>query len=306
MAGLHIGRRIDGRPFLLPDISRMEHTLIGGKTGTGKSGLVSAIGAELAVRPEIAIVGIDLKLMELALWRARLTALANTADDASILLGLVVEEICRRNRLLELHGLRFWNPKHGPWIVLVIDELARLAGVAVEHLIEQAETTTQLDPETGRPVKLDSNLHKHAKDALAVRMALIDWIVAVGRAAGVILIAATQYPTADVIDSSIRSQFGLRFMLRVISREQVAVILGQGNEQHIQPDSIPVAERGGFWCVGNPGDPRAVRGRALFFNDATLLNRFRSNAHLRIDQSEVFKPHAASHLHIVPTPGAPT
>lgn len=300
MSSLTIGRRIDGRPFELPGVAQLEHTLIGGKTGTGKSGLTAAIGAELATDPEVALLGIDLKLMELALWRPRLTSLANTAEDASLLLGLVVAEICRRNRLLESHGLRFWDTRHGPWIVLFVDELARLAGVAVEHLIDQAQASAALDPETGRPVKLDAGLARHAKEALAIRMALIDWIVAVGRAAGVRLVAATQYPTADVIDSNIRTQFGLRFMLRVISREQVAVILGQGNEQHIQPDSIPVAERGGFWCVGNPGDPRAVRGRALLFNDATLANRFRTTAHLRVDQTAVFKADLRPFLRAVP------
>ncbi|MEM9656641.1 MAG: FtsK/SpoIIIE domain-containing protein [Actinomycetota bacterium] len=299
MSSLVIGRRLDGRPFELAEVGRLEHTLIGGKTGTGKSGLTAAIGAELARHPDVALVGIDLKLMELALWRPRLTALANTADDASVLLALVVAEICRRNELLESQGLRFWHPKHGPWLVVFVDELARLAGVAVEHLIDQAHTSIEVDPATGSPVKLDGNLARHAKDALAVRMALIDWIVAVGRAAGVTLIAATQYPTADVIDSSIRSQFGLRFMLRVISREQVAVILGQGNEQHIRPDSIPVAERGGFWCVGNPGDNHASRGRAFLFNDATLAHRFNSTAHLRVEQSEVFKADPARHLQAI-------
>ncbi|MGH1492074.1 MAG: FtsK/SpoIIIE domain-containing protein [Acidimicrobiales bacterium] len=301
MQGLLIGRRMDGRDFYLPPVSRLEHALIGGKTGTGKSGLTAAIAAELARCPDVALIGIDLKLMELALWRPRLTALANTADEASLLLALVVAEIVRRNQLLESLGLRYWDPRHGPWIVLFVDELARLAGIAVEHLLDQANASTETDPTTGRPVKLDTNLARQAKDALAVRMALIDWIVAVGRAAGIRLIAATQYPTADVIDSNIRSQFGLRFMLRVISREQVAVILGAGNEQHIQPDSIPVTERGGFWCVGNPGDPRATRGRAFMFNDTTLTNRFRSTSHLRIDQTQVFKADPTPHLHAVPT-----
>ncbi|MEM9656443.1 MAG: FtsK/SpoIIIE domain-containing protein, partial [Actinomycetota bacterium] len=277
-----IGRRIDGRPFLLATLALLEHILIGGKTGTGKSGLTSAIGADLAQRRDVALVGIDLKLTELALWRPRLTALATTANEASLLLALVVAEIRRRNELMERHNLRMWQPDLGPWIVLVIDELARLAGIAVEHLLEQAQTSTELDPTTGRPVKLDANLHRQAKDALAVRMALIDWIVAVGRAAGVKLIAATQYPTADVIDSAIRSQFGLRFMLRVISKEQVAVILGAGNQNHIEPDSIPASERGGFWCVGNPGDHRPVRGRAFWFNDPTLTQRFQTTSHLRI------------------------
>lgn len=299
MPGLTIGRRLDGQPFTLAPPGRLEHTLIGGKTGTGKSGLTAAIAAELACQPNVAIVGVDLKLMELALWRPRMTCLANTADEASLLLGMTVAEICRRNELLKSLGLRFWDPSLGPWIVVFVDELARLAGIAVEHLLDQAQTSTELDPKTGRPAKLDANLARHAKDALSIRMALIDWIVAVGRAAGVTLIAATQYPTADVIESSIRAQFGLRFMLRVISREQVAVILGQGNELHIRPDSIPVNERGGFWCVGNPGDNRATRGRALLFNDTTLTHRMTSTAHLRVDQADVFKADPARHLHAI-------
>ncbi|MEM9656562.1 MAG: hypothetical protein AAGA65_31095, partial [Actinomycetota bacterium] len=69
MPGLVIGRRLDGRPFELAEVGRLEHTLIGGKTGTGKSGLTAAIGAELARHADVALVGIDLKLMELALWR---------------------------------------------------------------------------------------------------------------------------------------------------------------------------------------------------------------------------------------------
>ncbi len=296
MQDLLIGRRIDGRPFTIPGPDGLPHILIGGETGSGKSGLTSSIGAELARQPNVAIVGIDPKLMELALWRPRLTALANTADETSVVLALVVAEMCRRNRLLQELGYRMWRHRLGPWIVLVIDELARLAGIAVEHLLRQAKATTEIDPKTGNPKKLDRDLARNARDSLAVRMALIDWIAAVGRAAGITLVTATQYPTAEVIDPSIRTQLGLRFMLRVISREQVGVILGAGNENHITPDSIPASQRGGFWCVGNPGDPRAVRGRAFKFNDTTLTNRFHSTRHLRIDQAEAFKADPTEHL----------
>ena len=291
MRDLVVGRRFDGRPFTIPCAARLPHTLIGGETGGGKSCLMAAIGAELAINPEVAIVGVDLKLMELALWRTRLSALANDADDASLLLANVVAEIDRRNDFLASVGLRMWQAKFGPWIVLVIDELARLAGIAVERLLEQARLSTNVDPETGLPAPGDSKMFRAAKDALAVRLAMIEHIVAVGRAAGVTLVCATQYPTADVIDPAIRSQLGLRFMLRVISREQVGVILGAGNQNNIAPDSIPVSERGGFWCVGNPDDPRPVRARSTLLTDATVKRRFADTAHLRIPQTDVFKPH---------------
>lgn len=299
MQDLLIGRRYDGRPFTAPSIDRLPHVLVAGETGSGKSGLTSTLGAELAINPHVAIVGIDLKLMELALWRPRLTALANTADDASLLLALVVSEMNRRNEFLERRLLRNWHHQFGPWIVVFIDELARLAGIAVERLIEQAQRSIEVDPKTGGPKKLDSSLMRSAKQSLAVRMALIDWIAAVGRAAGITLVTATQYPTAEVIDPSIRSQLALRFMLQVTSKEQVAVILGAGNQHNIAPASIPVSERGGFWCVGLPNDPRPVRARTMRLNDATVRTRFQSTAHLRIERADVFKADPGHHLEVV-------
>ncbi|MEM9656348.1 MAG: FtsK/SpoIIIE domain-containing protein [Actinomycetota bacterium] len=283
MHRLMIGRRIDGRPFVLPEAGSIPHILIAGKTGGGKSVLMSAIGAELACDPNVAMVGIDTKLMELALWRSRLTALANTADDASLLLANVVSEIDRRNALLMSLGLRSWEPGLGHYLFVFIDELARLAGVAVEKLLHQARS---IDPEDSRA---DARVFRAAKDALAVRLAMIEHIAAVGRAAGVTLVCATQYPTADVIDPAIRSQLGLRFMLRVVSREQVRVILGDGNQQQISPDSIPESEPGGFWSIGLPGAARPVRARSLLLTDATLRQRFRDTSHLRPTQRDVFR-----------------
>ena len=76
-------------------------------------------------------------------------------------------------------GLRSWELEHGPRIYLFIDELARLAGVAVEKLLAQARST---NPDGDRA---DARMFRAAKDALAVRLAMIEHIAAVGRAAGV-------------------------------------------------------------------------------------------------------------------------
>lgn len=276
--GLAVGRRIDGRPFRIPHPADLPHQLVGGETGSGKSGLLAAQGAALASEAAVAMVGIDLKLTELARWHPRLTALATTPRDASVLLALLVAEMHRRNAVMMALGVRKWSPDLGPWIVVVIDELARLAGVETEKLLTQALSDT-----------VDAKLVRQAKDALGVRLAMIDQLAALGRAPGIRLITATQYPTADVVEPSIRSQLGLRFMCRVISREQVAVILGAGNEATISPSSIPVGERGGFWCVGHPDDPRPLRGRAVLVDDDTMDARFAACAHLRVPQSEVFK-----------------
>jgi S-DNA-T family DNA segregation ATPase FtsK/SpoIIIE len=282
--GLVVGRRLDGRPFHIPLPEQLPHQLIGGETGSGKSGLLAAQGAALAGLESVAMVGIDLKLTELARWHPRLTALATTPKDASMLLALSVAEMHRRNAVMQTLGLRKWNTDLGPWVFVIVDELARLAGIAVEQLLVQALADS-----------VDAKLVRQAKDALGIRLAMIDQLAALGRAPGIRLVTATQYPTAEVIDSSIRSQLTLRFMLRVISREQIAVILGAGNETNITPSSIPVRERGGFWCAGLPDDPRPVRGRALLVDDDTLDARFGSLAHLRVPQAEVFKADPEQH-----------
>ena len=80
-------------------------------------------------------------------------------------------------------------------------------------------------------------------------------LVARGRAAGVIVCAATQKPGADVVPSALRDLFGFRLAMRCTTPQASDTILGQGwASAGSDASTIPGAQRG----VGYP----ARRGRA--------------------------------------------
>ena len=53
-------------------------------------------------------------------------------------------------------------------------------------------------------------------------------LVARGRAAGIIVVAATQKPSADIVPSALRDLFGFRWALRCNTPQASDTILGQG------------------------------------------------------------------------------
>jgi DNA segregation ATPase FtsK/SpoIIIE-like protein len=91
-------------------------------------------------------------------------------------------------------------------------------------------------------------------------------LVARGRAAGVIVVAATQKPAADVVPSSLRDLFGFRLAMRCTTRDASDTILGQGwaslghNAATIAP-----AQRGIGYLLAEDGLP--VRMRAFYVDD---------------------------------------
>ncbi len=135
MSGLDIGRRFDARPLLLPR-PYCPHILIGGETGSGKSGVCNALIGALAGIPNVAICGVDLKLVELSPWRDRLTVLATTPAEAHQLLIYLRRLIRDRAEFLQSRGLRIWDDQHGPWVVVLIDELAELQAIDVDVLAD--------------------------------------------------------------------------------------------------------------------------------------------------------------------------
>ena len=70
-------------------------------------------------------------------------------------------------------------------------------------------------------------LAEDRKQRTAVAEVLRD-LVARGRAAGVIVCAATQKPAADVVPSALRDLFGFRLGLRCNTRDASDTILGSG------------------------------------------------------------------------------
>lgn len=186
-----IGVSEDGRPVTVVLLRR--HALIGGTTGSGKSGLLNVIIAVLAACRDVVLWGIDLKGgMELQPWAACFDRLATTPEQANELFRDAVAELNRRARDLAARGKRVHDPSpQEPALVVIADEYAEL-------------------PEESHD----------CADSIARR----------GRAPAVTLIAATQRPTQAAMgkDTAVRSQMDMRLCLRVRERRDVDLILGQG------------------------------------------------------------------------------
>ena len=275
-SGLDIGRRFDARPLVVP-WPHCPHILIGGETGSGKSGVCNALIGAWAGLPNVVLLGVDLKLVELSPWRDRLTVLATTPGEADWLFVQLRELIRVRSRWLEDNGYRKWRDEFGPWVVLVVDELAELQALDVDVLVQAVN-----DPDTSNTIL------RSGRNGQQIRTALLGSLARVARFCGVTIVGATQYPSAEVLDQQIRTQLTIRVMLRVASGEQVNVVLGQGHANKISANSIGPAERGGLWIVGTPDAPKPVRGRAHWVSDEDVANRVATTAHLTLPPDVVF------------------
>jgi FtsK/SpoIIIE family len=171
------------------------HTLAGGTTGSGKSGCINVIMANLTACTDTVIWAIDLKQgMELAPWTPCLGRLATTPAQARALLADAAAIVGARARHLAAAGKRTWEPSPArPALVIVIDEYAELAS-----LVPTAAADT-------------------------------DSIARLGRAVAVTLVAATQRPTQQAMGQrAVRSQMDVRIAFRVRERRDTDLILGPG------------------------------------------------------------------------------
>jgi len=90
-----------------------------------------------------------------------------------------------------------------------------------------------------------------------------------GRAAGVVLILATQRPAGDIIPTSIRDLIGYRLAFRAPTRDAVDVILGKGSAARGADSSlIPGFARGVGWLIADGADP--IRLKTFILTDAQI------------------------------------
>jgi DNA segregation ATPase FtsK/SpoIIIE, S-DNA-T family len=89
-------------------------------------------------------------------------------------------------------------------------------------------------------------------------------LVARGRAAGVIVILATQRPSQQVIDPSMRDLFGYRWAFRCTTDSSSDVVLGHGwaAEGYTAAGIDPMA-RGVGWLLSESGLPRRIKAAYL-------------------------------------------
>ena len=87
-----------------------------------------------------------------------------------------------------------------------------------------------------------------------------------------IIILATQRPSHQVIDPSMRDLFGYRWAFRCTTDSSSDVVLGQGwaNEGYTAADIDPLA-RGVGWLLSETGVPRRIKAAYLDDDDIKYL-----------------------------------
>ncbi|MGH3611156.1 MAG: FtsK/SpoIIIE domain-containing protein [Pseudonocardia sp.] len=237
---------------------RVEVTLIyrnllsGGEPGSGKSSLLNTIIAHAALASDARLWLFDGKIVELGPWRP--VADVFVGNDIALALCKLRElqaEMDLRYLMLAHAGRRKIVRTDGlEVIVCVIDELAYFS-VTIGSKEEQEEFKT-----------------------------LVRDLVARGRAAGVVVIAATQRPSADIIPTSLRDLFGYRVAFRCTTDSSSDIILSNGwaKEGHSAKNIHPTDLGVGFLLAegGIPG-----RFKAAYLTDAQIQAIIAVAKHLR-------------------------
>jgi hypothetical protein len=217
-------------------VTLFEHNLlVGGEPGAGKSVAISQLVAAAALDPFATLWLLDGKVVELAAWRRCARGFAGADITEATMLLLRVRQVMddRYQQLLEAGRRKI---AHGTGLhVVVIDELALYSTW----------------PE------------RKARDHFAE---VLRDLVARGRAAGVIVIVATQKPSSEVVPTSLRDLFGHRWALRCTTDAASDTILGSGwATRGTSAALINPAQRGVGWLLHESGQP--VRLRAFHLDD---------------------------------------
>src|SRR5690606_33044406 len=106
-------------------------------------------------------------------------------------------------------------------------------------------------------------------------VALLRDLVARGRAVGIIVIAATQRPSVDIIPTSLRDIFSWRFATRCTTEASSDIILGRGwAEAGYNAARIAPEDQGVGYLIAEGGTPRLVKAAYLSDDDITRVARF--------------------------------
>jgi archaellum biogenesis ATPase FlaH len=230
-----IGTDENGRPVTIGLPER--NVLIGGEPGAGKSVFLSLLVAAAALDRAVTLTLLDGKLVELAAWRGcAVNNVGPSVSDAIDVLSVIQSEMDERYRTLLALRRRKIEPGSGiPLHVVVIDELAFYLG------------------------------GQDRKQRLEIIELLRD-LVSRGRAAGIIVLAATQKPSADVIPTQIRDLFGFRVALRCSTPQASDTVLGQGwAALGYSAASVDPTARGVGFLLAEGGVP--VRFRSCHLSD---------------------------------------
>lgn len=249
---IHFGIDEYGQPVTVTLMYR--NLLSGGEPGSGKSSLLNTIIAHVALCSDAKLWLFDGKTVELGPWEpvAEVFVGNNITDAIHRLRDLQTEMDLRYQQLRAVGRRKIVTTDGLDVIVCVIDELAYFS-VTVGTKAEQDELVT-----------------------------LVRDLVARGRAAGIIMIVATQRPSADIIPTSLRDLFGIRVAFRCTTDSSSDIILSVGwAKEGYSAKQIWPEDKGVGWILAEGGIPR--RFKAAYLEDfqiaAVITEVFRRKGH---------------------------
>ena len=200
-----------------------ERLLVAGTSGSGKSVALRVLMADVLAKPKTALVILDLKRAEGALWR-HTARVESEPEGVQSVIDELIEEMKEREAIMEARGIDLWEPTDDrPNITVSVDEGAELMAEVPDSV---------------------GGLRSLARRA---------------RAAGIRLWWATQKPTMSGngpgLDSQIAGQLTTQVCLAVAGSKETRVVLGEdatGKGWHAED-----LEKGGWALVRVQGEDRA-------------------------------------------------
>jgi DNA segregation ATPase FtsK/SpoIIIE, S-DNA-T family len=233
---VHLG--IDENARLVRPRLIYRNLLLAGEPGSGKSGGLNNVVAHAALATDCRLWLMDGKRVELGLWRSCAERFVGAAitDAIDALTDLQIEMDARYDRLDAAARRKIEPGDDETPIVLVLDEVAYFSATAGD---------------------------KRQRDTFSL---LLRDVIARGRAAGIVVVAATQRPSHDIIPTSLRDLFGYRLAFRCTTDTSSDIILGHGwAARGHDASTIDPADRGVGWLLAEGGIP--VRIRCAFLTD---------------------------------------
>jgi DNA segregation ATPase FtsK/SpoIIIE, S-DNA-T family len=236
---VHLGVDEYGEPVYVNLAER--NMLIGGEPGGGKSSAEQLIVAHGALSHDCRLILVDGNQVQLGLWRHSADLFIGPSLKDAIDAFTQFQQImnARYERLLATGRRKIARDDGEPVYLVVIDEYAYYS----------ATIGKKADREDFAALARD--------------------LIARGRAAGVILILATQRPSHQIIDPSMRDLFSYRLAFRCTTDSSSDVVLGQGwaSEGYTAAEIDPLA-RGVAWLLSETGVPRRIK--AAWLDDETI------------------------------------
>jgi len=186
-----LGRGLDGEEIVL-DISSLPHTLVAGRTGSGKTVVERLLLHRALASDNWRVLAIDPKRVELASYRKhpRMLKIATELTDSVALLEQAEQEMYTRYRRMQEAGVNHFMHMldSTPAILLVVDE-----------------TFALLAPENVKSQEGKQRDEQHARATT-----LLGSLLRLGRAAGIHVLLSSQRPDAKVLNGEMKSNIDVR------------------------------------------------------------------------------------------------